>query len=379
MRATSTFVLLLSSACLLACGDGDGTGGDMGLPPPAAGVPPPAETTPARGLLRGVWWRHPFAANQSRLISVEENSRGERGYNVYDAEGQSIRVDSEGNLSLFTGNGVAGPVDVDVIYNFAFADGPGTLVLGADAADGTLDLLEMEEVEGDIRFPTGTIGDGPGLPVDAANELTGVCGYRSPEGNFYGFVLAGTQILQYDLFQERAENPSGTLVRELETVAPALGCVVDEQFRRLHVALGAAGIETFEADATGSTAGVVRNPRNAFFGGAADVGYYQTRSRGGHLLVASPEDGAVAILDGQTLNFEGDRFATVPSGGIPAATRTIGVSVINAEISVELPGAVALVDATSGIGTNFKLTSWGELVGTFGLLEEQSYDPRIER
>ena len=99
--------------------------------------------------------RNQFAANQSRLISVEENERGERGYNVYDVDGNSILVNSEGDLSLFTGNGVVGPVDVDLIYNFAFGDGPGTLVIGADAGDGTLDTLEMEEVDGNLFFPTG--------------------------------------------------------------------------------------------------------------------------------------------------------------------------------------------------------------------------------
>ena len=207
-----------------------------------------------------------------------------------------------------------------------------------------------------------------------------MCGYRDDmDGKFYAFVLAGREILMYDLFQERGENPDGVLVRQLTAAAPAVGCVVDAQLGNLHVALGVAGIETFEAGVSGSNTGTVRNPPDAFFGGAADVDYYQTRSRGGHLLVASQEDGAVAVLDGRTLAFEGDRFATVPTGNIDAATRTVGVAVINAQISSDLRGAVAIVDATSGIGANFVWTSWGDLVGTFGFLDEESYDPRFER
>lgn len=380
MRVTSVFALPLTFVCLVACGgDGGSTAADGGVAPSAAGVLPAGSTTPGLGVLRGAWWRHPAAANQSRLISVEENDSGDRGYNVYNAEGESIRVDSEGTLSLFSGNGVAGPVDVDVIYNFAFADGPGTLVLGADAGDGTLDLLEMDEVVGDLRFPTGTIGNVPGLPVDTTATLTGVCGYRSGD-KFYAFVLAGTEILMYDLFQNRAENPSGTLVRQFESAAPASGCVVDGQLGNLHVAIGAMGIQTFEAGVSGSADGTIRNPRNAFFGGAVDVDFYQTRSRGGHLLVASRDDGVVAILNGTTLEYvQNDRFAGVPTGDVQPATRTTGVSVINAEISTSLAGAVAVVDASSGVGTSFVLTSWGTLTGNFTLAEDQGFDPRLER
>ncbi|MEM1415189.1 MAG: phytase [Myxococcota bacterium] len=386
MRASLLFLALFLSLALAACGDDSGAGTpmdlgadaeiDFGAPPIASGASPSAETTAGRGVVRGAWWLHPVAADQSRLVSVEEDSRGRRGYNVYDATGESIRVDREGNLTLFAGNGVEGPVDVDVVYEFPFTRRPSTLVIGADAADGTLDLLEMDEVTGDLQFPEGSIGDVPGLTVDTEATLTGVCAYRNAEGAIYAFALAGTEILMYELFQNAGEDPSGTLVRSFTASAPAVGCVVDETLLRLHVALGLAGIETFDAAPDGSATGEVRNPRDAFFGGAADVSFYRSPSQGGHLLVASAADGAVAILDGITLEFTDERFAVTSSGGIDAVMRTTGIDVINARIAGDLEGAVAVVDGVGG-GTNFKLVSWAVLRGTFPLDLDDRFDPRL--
>jgi 3-phytase len=203
-------------------------------------------------------------------------------------------------------------------------------------------------------------------PIHIADELTGLCHYRSPlsGSNYVYAVTDGGLTLQYELFARDGEV-AGQLLRSIPTGKDSGFCAVDAEAGMLYLSEEAMGIWRLGAEPESDT---VREPVDlrAPWGRLSDdikgIGIYRAGPRVAWLVAADAGENRLAVYRLPGLEAAG----TVTVEGLSEAE---GISATDAPFGPQFPGgllAIADEDESDG-GSDIKLVAWQTFADLLGL------------
>jgi 3-phytase len=343
MRARLLIVVI---ACALGASCGGFVGAQIGAAPaPEVSRVPAALETPPVGAAGdaaddpAIWAAADPA--MSRVIGTQKQG----GLYVYDLSGRVVQEIAYGR-----------PNNVDLVADFAWADGPAPLVVASDRADNSITLWRLD-------LATGLLETAPRARVLAGwGEIYGVCAARLAEG----VVVAATSVRGEVGFWRLAPEGGAERLGGFAFATITEGCVFDAANRAVYFAEENRGIWRVPLpgwdgagrtliDAVGDGRLVADVEGLALWEGAGGAGW----------LVASVQGrSAFALYDRSGAN--GFRslleIGPSPDGGADGVSGTDGIAVVSAPLGPAFPRGLMVVQDDENTAPaalqNFKFVSW---------------------
>lgn len=273
--------------------------------------------------------------------------------NVYDISGTLLsRADA-----------IGAPNNVDI----RFHDGR-ILAMASDKDDAEIEAFELDRKTGALTRLTGAP-----FPVEAENEVYGVCLYASDESLFAFTTDKSGLINQY-----RIDPDPGvaTKVRTLRVGTQPEGCVVDDDAGTLFVGEEDVGIWRFGADPDAGRDGTLIADAGVNGALVADVEglaiYSGAAIRDGYLIASSQGDNTYAVFDRAPPHTFRGRFQVSYNGVVIGDTD--GLDVTSRSIGSDYPAGLLVVQDgfirdADGQRRNqrFAYVSWGDVEAALGL------------
>ncbi len=348
--------LLLLSAALSACAQ---KSAEEGAEPAPATVAAAAETAPtAQDGANGVAiWVHPQDGARSLILGAG----GTGGLEVYGLDGAlRQRID-----------------DIEASHV--------TVRYGFDLGGRRIPLVLVFDPMRSQLFPY-TIGDDgrlsrlSGTPVQADDDLVGLCSYTSPvSGRVYALGMTdGGQMLQWEYFT-KGDAVEARLVRSVPVGKGAEYCVVDDASGTLYYGDEALGVMALPASVETDPARTVVDlaaPRGGLAAEVKGVGFVHGAD-GRPLVVvtdASAERFAIYGPEGGPIG----RFQIGAGGAVDAVGESEGLAVAAVPMGEAYPEGILVVadQDNDGEHSNFKIVGWREARVAAGIADTAFADPR---
>ena len=341
MKISSLAILI--TALLASCGQPERPAEDALPQPPrvAAVTTPPAERG---GIVNAAFWIDPATAGRNLILAAA----GSGGVDFYTAEGERA-----GN---YDGVDVGFVAVLDAV---TVGEDTVPLILVYDLAGSTINAYRLDR-------DTLELLDVMPEPLAVADELTGLCQYRSSlSGSNYVFVTTdGGVTLQFELF-ERDGKIEGQLLRKIPIGKDSGFCAVDAREGMLYVSEEGMGIWRMGAEPESDT---VREPVDlrAPWGNLSDevkgIGIYQAGPDASYLIAADAGESRLAVYKLPDLEAAGTVIVEglVEAEGLAATNQPFGTA--------HQQGLVAIADEDeSEGGTDVKLVAWQSVAGALNL------------
>jgi 3-phytase len=301
-------------------------------------------------------WVHPTDPSASTIIGTDKQGALE----VYALSGERLFRYEDGPLN-----------NVDLRYDFPLGGRSVDLVAATDRERDALRLYTVDPASGALE-PAGT------APV--ADDVYGVCLYRSARGGYYAFTTdmdGGVQ--QWELADDGAGGVRATEVRTLTLSSVSEGCVADDAGGALYVAEESTGIWRFDAEPGGGTdATAIDRVGPSLTADVEGLAIYAT-AEGGYLIASSQGDDRYAVYDLAAPDGALTTFR-IDGDDVDEVTHTDGLDVTSAALGDRFPHGVLVVqdDDNDDGNQNFKLVPWERVAtGTpVPLTIAPSWDPR---
>jgi len=327
--------------------------------PAVATVATAGETAPtAEDGANGVAiWVHPEDAARSLVLGAG----GTGGLEVYGLDGTLKQRVSDIEAS-----------HVMVRYGFELA---GSKVPLALVYDPMRSQLLAYSIGGD-----GSLARLPGTPVQADDDLVGLCGFTSAiTGRIYALgITDGGQMLQWDIYA-KGGDVEGRLVRSVPLGKGAEYCVVDDASATMYYGDEALGVMSLPV-------GPETDPSRKIVDLAAPRGAIAEEVKG--LALARGADGKALLIVSDVsaerfsvYDLEGalqGRFQVVAGGKVDAVGESEGIALATAPMGDAFPeGVLAIADqGNDGAHSNFKFVGWREVRGALAIPAKEFADPR---
>lgn len=334
---------ILLTALLASCGQPDGTA-DQALPqqqPLTAVTTGPAEQG---AIVNPAFWIDPARGGRNLIVAAA----GSGGVEFYLPDGG--RAGNYGGVE-------AGFVSVLDAVTLGQETAP--LIVVYDLAGSSIDAYRLDRETFELL---GVMAE----PLPIADELTGLCHYRSPlSGSNYVFATTdGGLTLQFELFA-RSGMIDGHLLRTIPTGKDSGFCAVDAREGMLYVAEEGMGIWRMGAEPESDT---VREPVDlrAPWGNLSDdvkgIGIYEAGPDASYLIAADAGESRLAVYKLPDLTAAG----TVRVERLAEAE---GIAATNSAFGTAYPhGLVAIADEDeSDGGSDVKLVAWQSIAAALNL------------
>lgn len=318
-----------------------------------------AETSPtAQDGANGVAiWVHPTDGAQSLILGAG----GTGGLEVYGLDGGLRQRIDDIEASHVT-----------LRYDFTLGGRQLPLVLVYEPKTSSLLGFSFDESLQLVRLP--------GSPIVADDELTGLCGFRSPiTGRDYAIGMTDSGLmLQWELFA-RGGSLEGRLVRSVPLGKGIEYCVVDDAAATLYYGDEALGVLSLPAEPETDAARKVVELTGARGSIAEEVkGIALAKGADGATLLivsdASAERLAIYDLDGKLKG----RIQVGAGGDVDAVGESEGLALATAALGSAYPeGLLAIADQDNeGQHSNYKLLGWREARNAIAIEATAFADPR---
>ncbi len=348
--------LLLLTVALAACAQKPAQTPTEPAPPTVAAA---AETAPTAqdGANAVAIWVHPTDGAQSLVLGAG----GTGGLEVYGLDGALRQRISDIEASHVT-----------LRYGFDLGGRRIPLVLVYDPMRAQLFPYTIDEA--------GALSRLSGTPVQADDDLVGLCSYTSPiSGRVYALGMTdGGQMLQFEYFA-KGGAVEGELVRSVALGKGAEYCVVDDSTGTIYYGDEALGLMSLPV-------GVETDPARSVVDMAAPRGGIAEEVKG--IALAQGADGKpfVVVSDASAERVaiygpEGQRignFQVGAGGAVDAVGETEGLAVAAVPMGEAYPeGILVIADQDNdGAHSNFKIVGWHEARTAAGVADTAFADPR---
>jgi len=260
-----------------------------------------------------------------------------------------------------------------------------TLRYGFDVAGRRIPLVLVYDPMRAQLFPYTIDGAGAlsrlsGTPVQADDDLVGLCSYTSPiSGRVYALGMTdGGEMLQWEYFA-KGGAVEAELVRSVALGKGAEYCVVDDASGTIYYGDEALGLMSLPV-------GVETDPARSIVDMAAPRGGIAEEVKGVALAQGADGKPFVVVSDASAERVaiygpEGKligRFQVGAGGAVDAVGETEGLAVATVPMGEAYPeGILVIADQDNdGEHSNFKITGWREARTAAGLADTAFADPR---
>jgi 3-phytase len=348
--------LLLLTAALAACAQKSAQTPAEPAPPAVAAA---AETAPTveDGANAVAIWVHPTDG----ALSLVLGAGGTGGLEVYGLDGALRQRIGDIEASHVT-----------LRYGFDLGGRRIPLVLAYDPMRAQLFPYTIDDA--------GTLTRLSGTPVQADDDLVGLCSYTSPiSGRVYALGMTdGGQMLQWEYFA-KAGAIEGELVRSVALGKGAGYCAVDDATGTIYYGDEALGLMSLPV-------GVETDPARSVVDMAAPRGGLAEEVKG--IALAQGTDGKAFVVisdvsaeriaiygpEGQRVG----RFQVGAGGTVDAVGETEGLAVATVPMGEAYPEGILVVadQDNDGAHSNFKIVGWREARTAAGVADTAFADPR---
>ncbi|MDP9200098.1 MAG: phytase, partial [Pseudomonadota bacterium] len=318
-----------------------------------AAIAAAAETEPSiqDGAEAVAIWLHPGDTAQSLILGAG----GTGGLESYDLDGKRFQVVAD-----------IEPGPITIRYGFEFNGQSLPLVMVHEPRSGTVVGYSIGDDRRLYRLP--------GAPLEARDEVIGLCSYRSAITGrvyLYGTTDAGL-MLQWELYSARGEL-QGRLVRTVPLGRGAESCVVDDASGTLYFSDETLGVLAIAADAEAEAARHtidLRKPYGKIEEEAKGLALVSYPDGSGRLIVADASAGRFAVysLEGELLG----RFTIGPGDGVDAVAEPERIALAALPVGAGYPGGLLVVgdEGNEGAFANFKLVDWRQVATALALPDQ---------
>jgi len=349
--------LLLLTAALAACAQKSAQTPAEPAPPTVVAA---AETAPTAqdGANAVTIWVHPTDGAQSLVLGAG----GTGGLEVYGLDGALRQRISDIEASHVT-----------LRYGFDLGGTRIPLVLVYDPMRAQLFPYTIDDAGALTRLA--------GTPVQADDDLVGLCSYTSPiSGRMYALGMTdGGQMLQWEYFA-KAGAVEGELVRSVALGKGAEYCVVDDSTGTIYYGDEALGLMSLpvgvETDPARSVVDMAA-PRGGIAEEVKGIALAQGADGKPFVIVSDASAERIAIYgpEGQRVG----RFQIGAGGAVDAVGETEGLAVATVPMGEAYPeGILVIADQDNdGAHSNFKIVGWREARTAAGVADTAFADPRV--
>jgi 3-phytase len=305
-------------------------------------------------------WIHPSDPSRSLVLGTA----GTAGLEVFGLDGKLRTRYADIELD-----------QVDVVYGFDAGSGPAALVLGSDRRSGGLVTFAIDAQSGEVRPLSAR-------PLVAQSEVTGLCGYRSPEtGKHYAFASTDDGEVQQWEFFAKGGKVDGRLVRALPVGVGAGYCVVDDAPGALYVSEEKVGIWKFDAepetdaertlvDGVGARGNLIEEVKG--------LAIHRSAKGPAYLVAADIKAERFNVYSLEDSKYLGS--VRIGAGaGIDAVGESEGLDVVSLPLATGFPGGLLVVmdEDNDGAAGNLKLVAWKAIADALRLTAGTPVDPRV--
>jgi len=260
-----------------------------------------------------------------------------------------------------------------------------TLRYGFDLGGRRIPLVLVFDPMRSQLFPYTIGADGAlarlsGTPVQADDDLVGLCSYTSPvSGRVYALGMTdGGQMLQWEYFT-KGDAVEARLVRSIPLGKGAEYCVVDDATGTIYYGDEALGVVALPASVETDPARTVIDmaaPRGGIAEEVKGIGLVQGADGKPFVVVtdASAERFVIYGPEGQQIG----RFQIGAGGAVDAVGESEGLAVATVPMGDAYPeGILVIADQDNdGEHSNFKIVGWREARTAAGIADTAFADPR---
>jgi 3-phytase len=341
-------------AILTGCADRQPADGPAAVTVPASGETAPTAEDGANGV---AVWVHPTDGSKSLLLGAG----GTGGLEVYGLDGTLRQRITDIQAS-----------HVSLSYGFELGQRKVPLVLVYDPRTSSLHGFTVDEASQVARLP--------GKPIVADDELTGLCGFRSPiTGRVYALGMTDSgSMMQWEIFAGSGELQA-RLVRTVPLGKGVEYCTVDDASATMFYGDEALGVVSLpvepETDAMRKVFELTA-PRGGLAEEVKGLAIAQKTDGGKYLLVSDVSAERIAAYD-----FDGKLTGRVQIGagtGVDAVGESEGLALATVALGDAYPeGVLVIADQDNdGAHSNFKLVGWREAREALAVAAGPFADPR---